>query len=304
MISRTPLVSVAMATFNGEKYIAAQLESIVNQTYGNIEIVITDDASSDNTVKIIKDFQLSYPFIKLLISAVNAGVTKTFENSFRASAGEFIAISDQDDIWELNKIEILLNNIGEEDAIYSNSLLVDKNGQSLGKDFKSLMHLKSYYEGSPFLMGNCVPGHTILMKADFVKMILPIPAEIMFDRWISFCAAANNGIRYVDVPLVRYRQHDNNAIGAGKSKNTKVRKSKKERFDIKLAELKIMNAAPIVNPATKRLLQQMLQLFTNRFSVKRSLFFYNNIDTVLVIKNKPRHRKVLYSFKMFFKPNY
>ena len=304
MINGIPLVSVAMATYNGEKYIATQLKTIVNQTYSNIEIVITDDASSDNTVQLIKDFQQKYNFIKLFVNTVNDGVTKTFENSFKNAAGDFIAISDQDDIWELNKIETLLSQLENEDAIYSNSLLVDKDGQSLNKDFKSLMVLKSYYDGSPFLIGNCVPGHTILMKADFVKNILPIPAEIMFDRWISFCAAGNNGIKYVDMLLVHYRQHESNAIGVGKSKNKKTRKTKKEKFDIKLAELKVMNKAPISNPATKLVLHQMLQLFTHKLSLKRSLFFFKNIDTVLVIKNKPRYRKILYSLKMFFKPNY
>ena len=237
MVNTASLVSVAMATYNGEKFIVTQLESIVNQTYPNIEIVITDDASTDNTVQLIKEFQLKYKFITLFINAENTGVTKTFENSFKKASGSFIAIADQDDIWQLNKIEILVSQLGVEDAIYSNSLLVDKNGQSLHKDFKSLMNLQSYYDGSPFLMGNCVPGHTILMKADFARKILPIPQEIMFDRWISFCAAASNGIKYVDMPLVHYRQHDSNAIGAGKSKNKKARKTKKEKFEIKLAEL-------------------------------------------------------------------
>lgn len=304
MVNEASLVSVAMATYNGEKFIAAQLESIVHQTYRNIEIVITDDASADNTVQIIKQFQDKYNFIKLFINAVNGGVTKTFENSFENASGSFIAIADQDDIWQLNKIEILVSQLGVEDAVYSNSLLVDKNGQSLQKDFKSLMNLQSYYDGSPFLMGNCVPGHTIMMKTDFARKILPIPQEIMFDRWISFCAAAGNGIKYVDMPLVHYRQHDNNAIGAGKSKNKKARKTKREKFDIKLAELKVMNNAPIKNAKTKKILQQMVQLFTYSLSFKRSQFFFKNINTLLVIKNKPMYRKILYSLKMFFKPNY
>ncbi len=304
MINGTPLVSVAMATYNGEKYIAAQLESIVNQSYGNIEVVITDDASADNTVQLIRDLQLKYDFIKLFVNPVNTGITRAFENSFSHATGEFIAISDQDDTWELNKIEMLLHHLEHEDAIYSNSLLVDKNGQSLHKDFKSLMTLQSYYDGSPFLMGNCVPGHTILMKAGFVKTILPIPREIMFDRWISFCAAGNNGIKYVDMQLVHYRQHDDNVIGTSRSKNKKRRKTKKEKFDIKLAELKAMVGAPISSPLTKELLQQMLQLFTHKLSFKRSLFFFKNIDNLLVIKNKPRYRKILYCLKMFFRPNY
>lgn len=304
MPDSAPLVSIAMASYNGEKYIAAQLESIINQTYGNIEIVITDDASKDNTVEIIKDFQLHHDFIKIFENAVNKGVTKTFECSFKNCNGDFIAISDQDDIWELNKIEILLSNIENEDAIYSNSLLVDKDGHSLNKDFKSLMNLQSYYDGAPFLMGNCIPGHTILMKKDFLKKILPLPAEIMFDRWISFCAAANNGIKYVDMPLVKYRQHDSNVIGAGKSKNKKQQKTKAQKFNIKFLELTLMEQAPISNESTKETLHQMLLLFKRKLSFRRSKFFFKNIDTLLVIKNKPRYRKVLYALKMFFKPNY
>jgi glycosyltransferase involved in cell wall biosynthesis len=304
MTNGTPLVSVAMATYNGEKYITTQLESIINQTYSNIEIIITDDASTDSTAQIIKTLQEKYNYIKLFVNAVNLGITKTFEQSIKNCSGDYIAMSDQDDIWELNKIEILLSHIENEDAVYSNSLLVDKNGQSLNKDFKSLMKLQSYYDGAPFLMGNCIPGHTIMMKAAFTKIILPLPGEVMFDRWISFCAAGNNGIKYVDMPLVNYRQHESNAIGTTKSKNKRPRKTKKETFNIKLKELKRMNEAPITNTLTKQLLKEMLQLFTHKLSFKRSLFFFKNIDTVLVIKNKPRYRKILYCLKMFFKANY
>jgi len=304
MVKKDCLVSVAMATYNGENFIAAQLDSIIQQTHKNIEIVITDDASSDKTVQIIKNFQGKYPLIQLFINNVNSGITKTFEHSFKNCKGDFIAIADQDDIWELNKIETLLNEIGNEDAIYSNSLLIDKKGQSLHKEFKSLMHLQSYYDGAPFLMGNCVPGHTILMKADFAKMIIPLPCEMMFDRWISFCAASNNGIKYVDKPLVQYRQHESNAVGVGKSKNKSKKKTKAQQFYIKLGELKAFEKAPILNPATKQVLNQMLTLFTRKLSLRRSLFFFKNIDTLLVIKNKPRYRKNLYSFKMFFRANY
>ena len=304
MPTTTPLVSIAIATYNGEKYIAEQLDSIISQTYKNLEIVITDDASIDGTVAIIKEFQKKVDFIQLFINAVNCGVTKTFEHSFKNCTGEFIAISDQDDTWELNKIEILLKAIENEDAIYSNSALVDKNGQSLNKLFSSLMNLQSYYSGTPFLMGNCVPGHTILMRSDFVKTILPIPTEIMFDRWISFCSAANNGIKYVDKPLVKYRQHETNTIGTGKSKNKKNRKTKTEKFYLKLAELKICEKVSVKNIETKQILGKMLELFTRKLSIKRSLFFFRNIDKLLVIKNKPRYRKILYCFKMFFKPNY
>ena len=304
MQKSTPLISVAMATYNGEKYIAKQLESILAQTYGPIEIVITDDASTDNTVQLIEKFQKDHGCIKLLKNEHNRGVNKTFENSFLNCSGDFIAISDQDDIWELHKIETLLKELGDEDAIYSNSLLVDTKGNSLNKEFKSLMKLQSYFDGAPFLMGNCVPGHTILMKTVFARIVLPLPEDMMFDRWISFCAASNNGLKYVDSPLVRYRQHENNLVGTGKTKNRKKRKTNKEKYYLKLADLKTFQQAPILNESTRQILDTMTRLFTRKLSLHRGLFFLKNMEQLLVIKNKPKFRKVLYCFKMVFKPNY
>ena len=247
MSKSSSLVSIAMATYNGEKYIAEQLENLVNQTHKPIEIVITDDHSTDNTVSIIKEFQKKHSSIALIIKESNSGVTKTFEQSISNCKGEYIALSDQDDIWELNKIEILLSELNNEDAIYSNSLLVDKNGTSLNKEFKSLMNLQSYYSGAPFLLANCVPGHTILMKAGFAKTLFPFPDHLMFDRWISFCAASNNGIKYVDKPLVKYRQHDDNVIGTGKSKKKGRKRTSKEEFQEKLKELNVKIIISCIN---------------------------------------------------------
>lgn len=303
MNDATPLVSVAMATYNGAKYLAEQLDSILGQTYSPIEIVITDDCSADNTVAIIKEYQSRYSNIIFYPGDKNVGVTAAFERAISYCTGSFIALADQDDVWEKDKIECLVNAIGKEDAVYSDSLLVDHEGNSLNKPFSSLMTLQPYYTGTPFLMGNCIPGHTIMMRSDFAKKIMPFPRNIMFDRWISYCAAGNNGIAYVPKTLVRYRQHDNNTIGVKRSKNQK-RKTKQERFNIKLGELQSMTMAPISQPATKAILTEMLRYFHRSPSFGRSAFFFRNLDNLLVIKKKSGFRKFLYCLKMFFKPNY
>jgi hypothetical protein len=142
------------------------------------------------------------------------------------------------------------------------------------------------------------------MKSDFAKKILPFPGNIMFDRWISFCAAANNGIKFVDKPLVLYRQHDNNTIGVGKFKNRQQKDSSSEKFQKKSDELRTFAMAPIGNEETKKILHQMIQLFNRKWSIKRSRFFFKNLEKILVIKQKSYFRKLLYCFKMFFKPNY
>ena len=303
-MTSTPLVSVAMATYNGADYLKEQISSILGQSYPNLEIIITDDASSDETLAILRDFEKSYQRIKIFRHRLNQGITATFENSIKNCSGEFIAISDQDDIWELNKIEVLMNAMENEDAICSDSELVDKSGQTLNKRISSLVNLKSFYSGVPFLMGICLPGHTLMMQGDFAKYILPMPVEIMYDRWISFCAAANNGIKYVHLPLVKYRQHKSNHFGVGNAKTKKNRKTNEQKFLIKLKELNACAHAPVRDPETKLILEEMLNRFNRKLSLARCLFFFRNRHKLLVIKKKSGIRKILYCLKMFFKPNY
>lgn len=298
------LVSIAMASYNGSKYITEQLDTILNQTYQNIEIVIVDDCSKDDTVSIIKNWQAKYPRIKLFENVENLGVTKTFEKAISLSSGYFIAISDQDDIWELNKIEILINEIGEFDAVYSNSLLVDAKGNSLNKSFTTIMNMKTYKSGAPFLLSNSVPGHTILMKRAFVEKILPFPHNLLFDLWIGFCAAGNNGIKFVDKTLVKYRQHETNTIGTRDSKNKKQKDAVKVQFEKKLEELKTLAKAPITDTKTKIILDKMIAHFHRRWSFARSFFFFKYFDEILVSKKKSTFRKKLFCIKMFFKPNF
>lgn len=299
-----PLVSVAMASFNGAKYIEEQLDTIINQTYKNIEIIMVDDCSTDNTIPIIERYQEKYPYIRLYKNIVNTGVTKAFEKALSYCNGVFISIADQDDIWENNKIEILVNAMGEEDAVYSNSVLVDETGNSLNSDFKSIMNLQSYYSGAPLLLSNCPPGHSMMMKRDFLKTLFPFPGNVMYDLWIGYCAAANNGLKYVDMPLVKYRQHDTNTFGTKASKNKSKRKTSETLFQNKLAELKSLAIADVKNEETKRLLREMISYFNRRWSFSRSKFFFRNSDKILAAKKKATYRKILYCFKMFFKPNY
>jgi len=299
-----PLVSIAMASYNGERFIEEQIKSILNQTYKNIELVIVDDGSNDKTINIIQNLQKKHPNIRLSINEQNCGVTLTFNRAVAECKGIFIAFSDQDDLWVDHKIETLINEIGDHDAIYGNSLLVDEEGTSLDKRFSSMMHLKNYYSGMPFLLSNTVAGHAMLAKADFLKRIQPFPSNLYFDLWIAFNAAATNGIKYVDEVLVHYRQHSNNAVGTSLSANKKKRPSTQTQFEQKKAELETLAQAPITHKQTKQVLQQMISLFKRNWSLKRSAFFFGNFNELLEAKQKPYYRKVLYCMKMFFKPNF
>jgi glycosyltransferase involved in cell wall biosynthesis len=293
-----------MATYNGERFIEEQIMSILNQTYPNIELVIVDDGSKDSTINIIKRLQQHHSNIRLFQNEKNLGVTLTFNRGVSENKGDFIAFSDQDDLWVSHKIETLINQIEDHDAIYGNSLLIDEKGNSLNKLFSSMMHLKSYYSGMPFLLSNTVAGHAMLAKASFLKRIQPFPPNLYFDLWIAFNAAASNGIKYVDEVLVHYRQHSNNAVGTALSANKKKRPSAQVQFEQKKAELETLAKAPITHAETKKVLSEMISLFERKWSLKRSAFFFSNFNNLLEAKQKPYYRKVLYCLKMFFKPNF
>ena len=126
-----PLVSIALCTFNGAKYLSEQVESILNQTYTNLEIIICDDCSSDDTPDIISKYLSKDRRIKMFVNTTNLGCNKNFEKAISLTSGEYIAISDQDDIWEPYKIEELVNNIGDNWLIFSNSSLIDTDGHEL-----------------------------------------------------------------------------------------------------------------------------------------------------------------------------
>ncbi|HEX6913976.1 MAG TPA: glycosyltransferase family 2 protein [Chitinophagaceae bacterium] len=304
MEAAQPLVSVAMATYNGERYLREQLDSILQQTWQNMELVIVDDGSSDGTVDIIREYQAAWSFIHLHRNETNLGVTKTFEKAISLCTGEYIALSDQDDLWMPAKIETLVAHIGDHDAVYSNTVLVNSEGKLLGKTFKDLMNLKSYYHGAPFLLSNTVAGHTMMLKRSFAQSILPFPPELFFDLWIAFNAASGNGLKYVDEGLVHYRQHGGNVVGTRHSSNKRTRKSRQQQYEEKLQELKELAKAPVKDQQTQAILNEMIRLFKRRWSLRRSAFFFRHFNEILVSKKKPQYRKLLYCAKMFFKPNF
>ena len=124
-----PLVSVVLATYNGELFIEEQIKSILQQTYSPIELIIVDDASTDNTLSILHQFEATHSCIRLFTSERNLGYIKNFEKGMLLATGEYIALSDQDDIWEVGKLCRLMEETGNHELIYSDSLLIDENGK-------------------------------------------------------------------------------------------------------------------------------------------------------------------------------
>ncbi len=211
------LISIAMTTYNGEKYLQDQLDSIFLQTLSDWELEICDDCSTDKTWEILTEYSKKDSRVHIHKNEQNLGFKKNFEKAISFCSGTFIALSDQDDIWKPNHLEFLFSNLKDKSLSAANALLIDSRKNSLNKTLNEADNFFSMPEGTLFLyrlifMGGCVQGASQLMPKSFLDKCLPIPEEIKFhDVWFAVCALLCNGISYsFDEIVTLYRQHGNN----------------------------------------------------------------------------------------------
>lgn len=223
------MISVAMATYNGEKYVLEQINSILAQSYQDFEIIICDDCSTDRTRDILEKLAEQDKRIKLYFNQENLGFKRNFEKAITLSNGEYVAFSDQDDIWTPNHLEVLIDNIGTADISCADSLYVTADINSMERTFKQAVELNAIPEQNDcflhiFFNSNYVQGACMLMKTSFAKKYLPIPENVSYhDCWYSMNAALDNGIIFTDTIINRYRQHGKN-VTANVSKSERIKK--------------------------------------------------------------------------------
>ena len=205
---RKPLVSIALCTYNGAEYLSLQLDTLVNQTYSPIEIVVVDDCSTDNTYAILTAYAAKYPQFKLYRNEQNLGFVKNFERAVKLCTGELIALCDQDDIWHPEKIALQVEAIKDNVFVYHDSDFIHEDGTSMNRKISDLMNF--YRGGDPlvFLFFNCVSGHAILMKRNLIDEALPLKEGYFHDWWLAYVATNIGTIDYIPQSLVSYRQHD------------------------------------------------------------------------------------------------
>lgn len=204
-----PLVSIVVSTYNGARFIEAQLESLLNQTYSNIEIIISDDASADETVSILQKYT-SYPRCRVIANKENVGFIKNFERGMLQAKGAYIALCDQDDIWLPEKIEQFCRHIGDYSLVYCDSELIDEKGEKLGKKVSDIKRMYTGRDTKGFVITNMVSGHAMMLKGEVLTYALPLRTDVYHDEWLAVQATVLNGIIYVDEPLNLYRQHSKN----------------------------------------------------------------------------------------------
>ena len=215
-------IYILMATYNGEKYLVDQIESILNQTYLNFNLIISDDNSTDSTKQILRDYEKKDCRIKVFFNKKNIGSNKNFKRLLKKVNSKFFMFCDQDDIWYENKIEESLKKMREEEAdlIFTDLEVVDSNLNVVNKSFNKK---KSYYRKivkyndlRRVYLYNVVTGCTILCKSKYINDILKFSDNkyILHDHIVALLVSLRGNVTYLNKPTVKYRQHSNNQVGS------------------------------------------------------------------------------------------
>jgi len=197
-------VSVVMCTYNGAKYLKEQLESIIRQTYPIYELIIQDDRSTDNTIEILKEYSKKNSFIHLFVNQQTLGANRNFFSVMDRATGDYIAISDQDDIWELNKIEKQMETIGD-------NWLCGHLTKPFADDENIPLHFdarKPNYAIERLIYATPIPGHTILIKKDILSLISEEKkTSYAYDPLLNLIAGIYNKITFCELILTHQRRH-------------------------------------------------------------------------------------------------
>ena len=220
------IVEILLPTYNGEEYIEEQIDSILNQTYKNIKVIISDDCSKDSTQKILKEYKEKDNRIQVFFQQNNLGVVKNIEFLLKKVNSKIFMLSDQDDYWMPEKVEesVKVLNQNNSDIVFGDLEVVDEKLNMIYPSFNDYMLLtrkiNKYLNTNKLnYLYNCFTGCTICAKSDLIGKILPLPEISKFvihDYWIGLMASLNGKVEYIPEKYIKYRQHGNNQVGTEK----------------------------------------------------------------------------------------
>lgn len=290
------LISIAIATYNGEQFIRQQMDSILAQTMSDYEIVICDDCSTDKTTSILENYASHHSRIKIFKNDQNLGFKKNFEKAISLCRGKYIALCDQDDIWNPNHLKILYNKISSNDCVCANAQLIDDKGIPMGITMRDFIPAHILPTNNEFfykheLYGNIVQGAACMIRRSLLEKALPIPESVKFhDWWFALMACEHGGCKYIDKTILQYRRHDANV-------------SQCDKFDLKEAillffrkrdswissyqdSILLLNEFEKRNPASQRLnwihsaKRFYLSLLNNNDYIWRFIHYFKNYNII------------------------
>lgn len=200
-------ISIVMCTYNGEKFLREQLDSIVAQTYPIFELLIQDDGSTDSTAEIIGEYTARYPYIDWKVNPRNLGFNANFRTAIQRARGELIAISDQDDVWHANKLEEMVKRIGDHSMCYSFSVPSDN------EDITD--RIRKFNDNNTLerlLFANAISGHNMLVRKSLIDHLTDWDDTILYDWWLAANAHLHDGVCRCEQVLTFHRLHSGSAM--------------------------------------------------------------------------------------------
>lgn len=224
-------ISVAMCSYNGEKYIKEQLDSILMQTKKPDEIIICDDASKDNTLNIIYEYKKKYRDMEFIIvrNSTNVGYIQNFLNAVRKASGDIIFLADQDDIWYSTKVENVIEQFYTNEKVLAINHaydLIDEKGYKIKNRLSVHQNedgILRKIEWKKFIVSTRFPGMSMAIRKELLSLLPDISTEFIpaHDWFLNEVASYADGMYYLGKKLAGYRQHENNSVGAIKGDNGK-----------------------------------------------------------------------------------
>lgn len=222
-------INILMATYNGRKYLREQIDSILNQSFTDFRLLISDDASTDSTLKILEEYEKKDKRVEIYSHAKNIGVVANFEFLLSKVRSEYFMFADQDDVWEKDKIEKSLKKLEEtgSDLVFSDLEVVDEKLNQIAPSFwkqKGFYEkIKKYNSFEALYLNNYINGCTILCKSLWINKVLPFPKKskyVIHDYWLALMVAQEGRITYIEKPTMKYRQHGKNQVGSKRKSDT------------------------------------------------------------------------------------
>jgi|APFre7841882724_1041349.scaffolds.fasta_scaffold08267_2 glycosyltransferase involved in cell wall biosynthesis len=282
----TDKVQIVMATYNGERYLGAQIESIIHQTHVDWHLLIRDDGSTDNTIDIIKQYAAQDSRISLVSDNMgNLGYIKNFYHLLSMTSEHYICICDQDDIWHSEKIATSLQKLKALETeqripalVHSDAAVVDSNLNVISERFIGNRGKKEGING--LLFANSVQGASVMINSALRNYALRLMPDIPYDYHLALIAELIGRRAFIPEPLLNYRQHSNNVIGAKKEGEVKQNENKiSSSLKISLGLypfVKNVYSHVDTSDMNRQYLAEYCYLFEGKSRLKKSYIFLKN----------------------------
>lgn len=277
------MIDILLSTYNGEKYLAEQIESLLNQTYTEWTLTIRDDGSNDGTISIIEKYAAEYPDkIKFLEEEkINLGYIKSFERLLQYSSAEYIMFCDQDDCWLSDKIELSINAIKQQEYTHGNSTPILVHTDLYVTDEKLNIRHESFarYSGLDInfieknihYLGICntVTGCATLFNKALKETMLPFNPSCIHDEWAGICAKKYGILLFIPQSTILYRQHGKNSLGAVEGRFSVLDKIKNIKKVLRIMNNKYRTTKNIIYTSYLHFLYyKILYTFRCRINIK------------------------------------